>query len=62
MYHSLTFCTGTFLMARVASRDVDTAGAFIQGLGSNYTLTVVNEGKNDSANSLTPHVCYFNLS
>ena len=39
-----------------ASRDVDTANAFIGGLGNNATLVVVNEGEEDSADSLTPHV------
>ncbi|CDO70128.1 hypothetical protein BN946_scf184783.g12 [Trametes cinnabarina] len=48
---------GTFrIWAASASRDVDTANAFIQGLGNNAELVVVNEGENDSANSLTPHV------
>lgn len=35
---------------------MDTANAFIGGLGNNATLVVVNEGENDSADSLTPHV------
>ncbi|RDX50864.1 phosphoglycerate mutase-like protein [Lentinus brumalis] len=44
------------LWAASASRDVDTANAFIGGLGNNATLVVVNEGEEDSANSLTPHI------
>ncbi|KAL1940701.1 hypothetical protein VTO73DRAFT_7742 [Trametes versicolor] len=43
------------IWAASASRDVDTANAFIGGLGNNATLVVVNEGENDSADSLTPH-------
>ncbi|KAL7280669.1 hypothetical protein ACG7TL_005608 [Trametes sanguinea] len=49
--------SGAFrIWAASASRDVDTAKAFIQGLGNNATLVVVNEGENDSADSLTPHI------
>ncbi|KAI0718054.1 phosphoglycerate mutase-like protein [Cerioporus squamosus] len=43
------------IWAASASRDVDTANAFIGGLGNNASLVVVNEGEEDSANSLTPH-------
>ncbi|KAI0766113.1 phosphoglycerate mutase-like protein [Trametes elegans] len=43
------------IWAASASRDVDTANAFIRGLGNNASLVVVNEGDDDSANSLTPH-------
>ncbi|KAI0332669.1 phosphoglycerate mutase-like protein [Cubamyces sp. BRFM 1775] len=44
------------IWAASASRDVDTAKAFIQGLGNNATLVIVNEGEEDSADSLTPHI------
>ncbi|KAI0630488.1 phosphoglycerate mutase-like protein [Trametes polyzona] len=44
------------IWAASASRDVDTAKAFIGGLGNNASLVVVNEGENDSADSLTPHI------
>ncbi|KAI0363119.1 phosphoglycerate mutase-like protein [Pilatotrama ljubarskyi] len=44
------------IWAASASRDVDTAKSFIQGLGNNASLVVVNEGENDSADSLTPHI------
>ncbi|KAI0642074.1 histidine phosphatase superfamily [Trametes meyenii] len=43
------------IWAASASRDVDTANAFIKGLRNNATLVTVNEGANDSADSLTPH-------
>ncbi|KAI0741318.1 phosphoglycerate mutase-like protein [Daedaleopsis nitida] len=42
--------------AASAERDVESGNAFIGGLGSSASLVVVNEGENDSANSLTPHV------
>lgn len=41
---------------------MDTANAFIGGLGNNATLVVVNEGENDSADSLTPHVRSYQLA
>ncbi|KAI8996454.1 phosphoglycerate mutase-like protein [Trametes punicea] len=50
------------IWAASASRDVDTANAFIQGLGNNATLVVVNEGENDSADSLTPHRGFAQIS
>lgn len=53
--------TRTQLIISTASRDVDTANAFIGGLGNNATLVVVNEGENDSADSLTPHVRPYKL-
>ncbi|KAI0675650.1 phosphoglycerate mutase-like protein [Trametes maxima] len=54
--HLLNSSSGAYkVWAASASRDVDTANAFIKGLGNNATLVVVNEGVNDSADSLTPH-------
>jgi acid phosphatase len=43
-----------------ASRDQDTAHAFIEGFNmtfSNISLVVVDEGEEQAANTLTPHVC-----
>ncbi|KAH9940793.1 phosphoglycerate mutase-like protein [Epithele typhae] len=48
--------SGAFrVWAASASRDVDTANSFIGALGNNASLVTVNEGENDSADSLTPH-------
>lgn len=44
------------LLVSPAHRDVDSANSFIKGLGNDARLVVVNEGENDSANTLTPHV------
>ncbi|EPQ54845.1 phosphoglycerate mutase-like protein [Gloeophyllum trabeum ATCC 11539] len=61
MYPNLTSTTsGAFrVWAASASRTVESAQAFIQGAFSrndSAQLVVVNEGENDSANSLTPHI------
>ncbi|KAH9851950.1 phosphoglycerate mutase-like protein [Lenzites betulinus] len=56
LLNSTTSQAGAFrVWAASASRDVDTASSFISGLGNNATLVTVNEGENDSADSLTPH-------